>query len=148
MTEYNETYNEGLRKYSPSTTMATLLRLRPLFKELGLDGLIKGDIAGADIGEAVVTALTEANKLNEFCRIISRTNDNFLGEEMEIGTVMWLVNDFFVGLWWSMPGAWRAKMQTAIDYLIEIGKAKIGGSGGETSETTELPQSEEMKGTS
>jgi len=100
--------------------MGTLLRLRPLMKELKLDGLLKGDAKNTEILGAVLTTLTEANKINEFCQIISDTNDDFLGD-VEVGTVMWLISDFFEGLRWSMPPIWRQKVKTAIEALIALG---------------------------
>lgn len=121
-----EDRSESLRKYTPRTDMGTLLRLRPLIKELGLDSLLRGEAKNTEVLGAVLKALWEANRLNEFCRIISGTNDNFLGA-VEVGTVMWLISDFFDALWRSMPGIWRQKAMRAMEILVEIGKEKIGG---------------------
>jgi hypothetical protein len=72
MIKYNENYCEQYRKHTVNTRFSTLTKLRPLFKELGLAGLLKDGTADTkSLLAAVVTALGEKNLVNEFCQTVT-----------------------------------------------------------------------------
>ena len=127
MTKYNDTYSEEFRKYKVSTDFGTVLKLRPLLKQIGLDKLLNsGKIEPGEITGGIMKALAEASVINEFCQIVTNTGVNFLQDE-PFGTVAWIIDDFFAGLFWSMPPSWRARMKAMTAALVEIGKAAISG---------------------
>lgn len=128
---YGEEYSESFRKYVPKTNMRVLLRLRPVLKALGLNELLSsGKLEGEKIGAGLLAALEDKGLLNEFCQIIAdKEGYDFLSEEL--GSIMWLVHDFFVGLYWQMPPSWRQSLKASIETIVKLGQAelaeKIGG---------------------
>lgn len=124
----NDEWSEQWRKYAPRTDMGTLLRLRPVLKQVGLDGFMKdGKMGETELVSGVIQALANAAMLNEFCQIISGRNDiDFMNDE-GFGTVAWLVHDFFADMWWSMPPSWRAEIAKAMKRLERWGMERISG---------------------
>ena len=139
VTEYNDMYSEEFRKYKVSTDFGTVLKLRPLLKQLGLDKLLSsGRVEPGELTGSIMKALAEANVINEFCQIVTQTDVDFIRTET-FGTIAWVIDDFFVGLYWSMPPSWRARISQMIATLVEIGKAALNGG---TIPTTGLTASE------
>lgn len=120
---YNEAYCEQFRKHSVNTKYSTLMKLRPLLKELGLSELLKGGEVKTDsksIISAVLTVIEEKNSINEFCQIVTGKQDDFT--ECDAGEIFWIINDFFTAYWWQMPPSWRAGIVKSVAYLQEWGK--------------------------
>lgn len=130
-TTYNDEYSESFQKYSVNTSMKTLLRLRPIMKALGLGGLLSnGKIESDKIGAGLLAALEDRGLLNEFCQVISgKEGHDFMDEAP--GTIMWLVHDFFVGLYWQMPPSWRGEIRASVASIVKLGQIalaeKLGG---------------------
>ncbi len=124
---FNEAYCESLRKYQVKTDLTVLFQVRHMSKEIGLGGLLKGEMLNPkEALPAILELLADKGKINEFCKIVTGKSELDIMTE-EAGTVLWIVNDFFVGWWWSMPPSWRKWMIAKLYMLQEIGKIKLMG---------------------
>lgn len=122
--ERNEELAEQVHKYKVYTNMRTLLKLRVLLKQIGLEKLLSsGKLESGDIVSSAMALLNQNNLLNEFCQTVTNTTADFMEEE--IGTVMWVFNDFFVCLYWQMPPSWRQAVNASIQAMISLGKAEL-----------------------
>ena len=125
MIEFNEEYCEANRKHTINTKVKTLLALRPLFKQLGLEAILKnGEIDPKTALTGIINILAEKNLVNEFCRTVTGETE-FDFEDCEIGEVAWVMHDFFVGYWWQMPPSFRQGIRKSLSALQELGKAML-----------------------
>ena len=77
------------------TDIRTLKSAWNLLKEMNLDGLLTGGSVSLDVGW-VITELLIEGKLNEFCRIVTGSDADFEG--WEIDAVLEVVARFFQGI--------------------------------------------------
>lgn len=120
--EHNDAYSEQYRKHTVNTKMSTLLAMRPLFKEIGLDSLLKsGEADTKALVSGVINALAEKNIINEFCQLATGERQVDFNE-VNFGEVAWVINDFFVEYWWQMPPSWRESIKKVTGILQEMGK--------------------------
>lgn len=121
--QYTDEYSEQFRKHAVSTKYKVCLELRHILKQIGLSNLLKnGDVDKTELIHGAITALSEANLVNEFCQIVTERKDVDYNE-CEFGEIAWIIHDFFVGYWWQMPPSWRAGLKKSIAVLQEMGKA-------------------------
>ncbi len=124
--EYNEEYGLSKRLYTVKTDLGTLLKLRTIVKGLGMEKFfMSGEVSSNDVIKAAMNALGDSGLLNEFCQVVTGTKDNFM--EADIGTIMWILHDFFASMYWQMPVSWRQGLQVSIQTIMELGKAKVMG---------------------
>ncbi len=134
------------KRYPVKTNMRVLLALRTVMKQLGLQGLFEnGNASSGDIVKAVFTALMNADLVNEFCQVVTDSDNDFMNEE--IGTVMWVINDFFAAMWWQMPPSWQTKVAGVMGDLAQLGRmtAIHAMTGGTIQPTGSKPRDEKPK---
>jgi len=77
------------------TDLRTLKSAWNLLKEMNIDGLLTGGSVNLDVGQLITQLLIEG-KLNEFCRIVTGSDADFEG--WEIDAVLEVVARFFQGI--------------------------------------------------
>lgn len=89
------------------TDIKTLKRVWTLLKEMGLENLLSGERVDLDLVKTL-DSLLDNGKLNEFCQMITHTEQEF--EEMELKEVSEVIGDFFTAISESLNGL-TGKMQ-------------------------------------
>jgi len=89
------------------TDIKTLKRVWTLFKEMGLENLLSGERVDLDLVKTL-DSLLDNGKLNEFCQMITHTEQDF--EEMELKEVSEVIGSFFSDISASLNGL-TGKMQ-------------------------------------
>lgn len=138
MQKYGKEYSESFRKYSVKTTMRVLLRLRVILKIVGLSEILSsGKVQSKQLLEGLVAALEDGGVLNEFCQIVTgKEEHDFLDEDA--GVIMWVMHDFFGGLYWQMPQSWREGIAKSVQDLVKLGQMAMMKAAGGTIQTTGL----------
>lgn len=108
--------------YSVDTSLGTLIKLRKLIIATDLKKMLSG---GEVTPEEVLLSLYDlvlgdGNKLNEFCRIVTGTNDDFVSmpSAVPFAVLERFRADFFAGI----PESWKALMIRQAMTLMKYGK--------------------------